>query len=48
MIFDLAEELPPLTKEEVYQVLANTLDLLSGFSIKKNESRLPETNHCWR
>jgi tetratricopeptide (TPR) repeat protein len=33
MIWNLTEELPPLTKEEVRQVFINTLDLLSGFSI---------------
>jgi tetratricopeptide (TPR) repeat protein len=44
MIFDLAEELPPLTKEEVYQVFANTLDLLSGFSIIFLQCSPGETN----
>jgi tetratricopeptide (TPR) repeat protein len=33
MIWNLTEELPPLTKEEVRQVFIDTLDLLSGFSI---------------
>jgi tetratricopeptide (TPR) repeat protein len=27
------EELPPLTKEEIYDVFVNTLDLITGFSI---------------
>ncbi len=33
MLLEFTEELPPLTNEEVYQVFANTLDLITGFSI---------------
>jgi tetratricopeptide (TPR) repeat protein len=44
MILNLTEELPPLTKEEVYQVFVNTLDLLSGFSIIFLQCSPGETN----